>query len=90
MSLKNYLVLIKKCTFNKKLLIILKGYAHSLRHRFINQKKCKDGSSYFYKNEKHRRLEKEKKISVISFKKLLIFPIWAFSENAQCFVGAFL
>ena len=61
MSLKNYLVLIKKCTFNKKLLIILKGYVHSLRHRFINQKKWKDGSSYFYKNQKYRRLGKEKK-----------------------------
>ena len=28
--------------------------------------------------------------SVISFQKFLIFPIWAFSENAQCFVRAFL
>ena len=35
---------------------------------------------------------KKKKMffSVISFQKFLIFPIWAFSENAQCFVGAFL
>ena len=52
--------------------------------------KCKDGSSYLYKNIKYRRLEIEKKISVISFQKFLIFPIWALSENAQCFVGVFL
>ena len=53
--------------------------------------KCKDGGSNFYKNKKYRRLEKEKKIvPVISFHKFLIFPIWAFSENAQSFPGAFL
>ena len=47
---------------NKLQLIILKTYVHSLRHRFINQKqKCKDGGSYFYKNQKYRRLEKRKK-----------------------------
>ena len=28
--------------------------------------------------------------SVISFQEFLIFSILAFSENAQCFVGAFL
>ena len=28
--------------------------------------------------------------SVISFEAFLIFPIWAFSENAQCFVRVFL
>ena len=51
----------------------------------------KDGGLYFYKNKKYRRLEKEKKLfSVISFQKLLIFPILNFSENAQSFVGAFL
>ena len=54
--------------------------------------KCKDGISYFYKNQKYRRLEKEKKMyfSVISFQEFLIFHIWAFSENAECFVGVFL
>ena len=34
--------------------------------------------------------KKKKKFSVISFRKLLIFPIWAFPENPQSFVGAFL
>ena len=35
---------------------------------------------------------KKKKMyfSVIAFQEFLTFPIWAFSENAQCFVGAFL
>ena len=28
--------------------------------------------------------------SVILFQKFLIFPVWAFSENAQCFIGLFL
>ena len=51
--------------------------------------KCKDGVSYFYKNQKYRRLEKIL-LSVISFQKFAIFPLWAFSENDQCFVGAFL
>ena len=46
--------------------------------------------SYFYKNKKYRCLEKEKKNSIILFQKFLIFPTWAFSENAQCFIGAFL
>ena len=48
---------------NNKLLIILKLFVHYLRHRFINKKiKCQDGGSYFYKNQKYRRLEKEKTI----------------------------
>ena len=35
---------------------------------------------------------KKKKMffSVISFQDFLIFSIWSFSENAQCFVRAFL
>ena len=33
---------------------------------------------------------KKKLFSVISSQKFLIFLIWAFSENAQRFVGAFL
>ena len=40
---------------------IFKTYVHYLRQRVINQKKCKDGGSYFYKNKKYRRLEIEKK-----------------------------
>ena len=27
--------------------------------------------------------------SVISFQEFLNFPMWAFSENVQCFVGVF-
>ena len=52
--------------------------------------KCKGRGSYFYKDKKYRWLEKEKKLGVISFQKFLIFPIWAFPENAQNFVRAFL
>ena len=42
--------------------------------------KYKHGGSYFYKNKKYRRLEKEIKIffSGILFQKFQIFPIWAF------------
>ena len=40
--------------------------------------KYEDGGSYFYKNQKYRQLEIEKKISVVSFQKFLIFPIWVF------------
>ena len=47
--------------------------------------------SYFYKNQKYRQLEKENKnFSIVWFQKFLIFPIWAFLENAQCFLGALL
>ena len=55
-------------------------------------KSCKDGGSCFYKNQKYRWFEIEKKpfFSVIPLEKFLIFPIWAFPENAQCLVGAFL
>ena len=36
-------------------------------------------------------MEIEKKFfSIISFQKFLIFHMYVFSENAQCFVGAFL
>ena len=53
--------------------------------------KCKDDGSYFYKNQKYKRLEIEKEnCSVMPFQKFLIFLICVFSENAQCFVGAFL
>ena len=52
--------------------------------------KCKDGSSYFYKYQKYRSLEIEKKIPVISFQKFLMFYICVFPEYAQCFVGVCL
>ena len=36
---------------------------------------------YFYKNQKYRRLEMEKKLfSVILFQKFLVFPIWPFQK----------
>ena len=79
--------------FHKQFLIILKKYVHYLRHRFINLKiKCEHGGPYFYKNQKYKllKIEKKKFFSVNSFQKFLIFPLWAFSENAQYFVGAFL
>ena len=54
--------------------------------------KCKDEGWHFYKNQKYTPLEKGKKnfFSVDLFQKILIFHICVFSENAQCFVGAFL
>ena len=50
------------------------------------------GVHIFTKNKKNRQFEKERNIffSVTSFQKFLIFPISAFPENAQYFVGAFL
>ena len=52
---------------------------------------CEDGGSYFYKNQKYRPLEIEKKIlfQLISFQKILIFHVRVFSENVQCFIGTF-
>ena len=61
-----------------------KAYVHYLRHRFINQKtKCKDGGSYFYKNQKYRPLEIGGKFfffSVISFQKFLYFQKCVFQK----------
>ena len=51
--------------------------------------KCKDGGSYFYKNQKCRPLKVEKK-SVISFQKFLNFPTCVISEDAPCFLEVFL
>ena len=45
--------------------------------------KCKDGASYFYKNQKYRRLavgNRNKFFSVISFEKFLIFPYGLFKK----------
>ena len=53
--------------------------------------KCKGGGSYFSKSQKYWSLQiQKKKNSVNSFQKMPIFHISVFSENAQCFVGAFL
>ena len=54
------------------------------------KKNEKTGVHIFTKIKNTDDWEKKKKNSVISFQKFLIFPIWAFSENAQCFFGAFL
>ena len=50
------------------------------------------GAHIFTKIKNTDGSKKKKKIyfSVISFQGFLIFPIWAFSENVQCFVRAFL
>ena len=48
------------------------------------------GVNIFTKKIQTAGNRKEKFFSVISFKKFLIFPICASSENAQCFIGAFL
>ena len=58
-----------------------KAYVHYLRHRFINQKtKCKDGGSYFYKNQKYRPLEIGGKI--------FFFQLFHF-RNSYIFKNAF-
>ena len=46
----------------------------------------------FLQKSKKLTVGKRKKmyVSVISFEEFLIFPVWAFSENAQCFVEVFL
>ena len=45
--------------------------------------KCKDGGLYFYKNQKYRQLEKEKKkmhFSVISFQEFQVFLYGLFQK----------
>ena len=42
------------------------------------------------KNTDGWKKKKKMYFSVISFQEFLIFHIWAFSENAQYFVGVFL
>ena len=49
-------------TFNNKLLIILKKCSLFTSQIYQPKIKCKDEGSYFYKNQKYRRMEKEKKI----------------------------
>ena len=46
----------------------------------------------FLQKSKIQMVGKRKKMyfSVISFQEFQNFPIWAFSENVQCFVGEFL
>ena len=50
----------------------------------------KTGVHIFTKIRNTDGWKKKKNWGVISFQKFLIFPIWAFPENAQSFVGAFL
>ena len=72
---------------------ILEIYFHYLRHRFINQKKKKNvktGVHIFTKIKNTDGWRQKNFFSVVSFWKFVIFPISAFSENAQCFVAAFL
>ena len=47
--------------------------------------------SYFQKYQKYRPLEIDKNVfSANLSQKFLIFHVWSFSENVQCFVGGFL
>ena len=49
------------------------------------------GAHIFTKIKNTDGWEKKKiSFSVIVFQEFLIFPIWAFLENTQCFVGVFL
>ena len=69
-------------------LIILKTYVQYFHHRFINQKwNVKTGVHIF---TKIKQTVGSTKNSAFSFQKFLNFPICVFSENPQCFVGAFL
>ena len=82
-------------TFNNKSPIILKTYVHYLRLRFLDlwteNKNVKKGVHIFTKIKNTDGWKYEKKFFlVVSFQKFLVFPICTFSENAQCFVGAFL
>ena len=71
------------CTFNNKLLIILKTYVHYLRHKFINQNQnVKTGFNIFIKIKNTDRWKDKSFFSVILFQKFLIFRICVFSENA--------
>ena len=80
---------LRHCKFQ----IILKTYVYYyVIDLSIKNKTEKRRASYFCKNKKYRPLEIEKKNSfrLFHFRKSLFF-IYAFlSENAQCFVGAFL
>ena len=75
-------ILFAKSKFNESFIaLILKTFVHYLR---------KNGGSRFYKNKKRQAVGNTKKNpSVISFQKFLIFKVWVFSENAQCFARAF-
>ena len=74
-------------SFNyNKLPVIFKAHVHYLRHRFINQKiKCKDGGSYFYKNQNYRPLEIENKIFLV-LQKFLIFHKCVFQKMLNVLV----
>ena len=68
--------------------LFLKTYVHYLRHRLRQLKiKCTDGGSYFYKNQKYRPLETEKRFFwVISFQKFLIFHICVVVFFRKCWM----
>ena len=54
-------------------------------------KNVKTGFFIFTKIKNTAGSKKKKKFfSAISFQQFLIFPLWAFSENPQCAIGAFL
>ena len=74
-----------RSSFNKKFLFILKTCSLFTSQIYRPKAKCKDGGSYFQKNQKHRPLEIEKKIffSAISFQKFPIFHVCSFSENTH-------
>ena len=58
---------------------------------FIIYVKCKDGGSYFYKNQKYRRLGKEKKNVFFSYfiSGIPNFSYMSFFMNVRCFFGVF-
>ena len=71
------------------ILIILKIYVPYLRHRFINQKlNVKTGVHIFAKiNTTDNR---KKTFFSYFFSEIPNFSYMLFSENDQCFIGAFL
>ena len=65
-------------------------YVQYLSHIYQPKRKCKDGGSKLYKNQKYRPLEIEKKLFFDFISEIPNFSNMHVSENAQCFVGAFL
>ena len=73
------------CLYGNLLFAALTG------HRiYLLKIKCKGGGSYFYKNQKYRRLEIDFFFFSNFISEIPNFPIRVFSENAQSFAGIFL
>ena len=69
------------CTFNNKLLIILKTYVHYLRHKFINQNQnVKTGFNIFIKIKNTDRWKDKVFFRLFCFRNSLFFIYVYFQE----------